>query len=86
MAKELHETIDWTVLHGDAPRTCQCHCGAEYRSHHKVHKVDGHWRGIAELPCPKCGRHDNVFSASSDPREPETYTIGPEDIGEIKLP
>ena len=55
---------DWSILHEYPPMYCVCRCRAEYRSHTQIDMEKR--RTVSELPCPSCGNHDNLWSASSD--------------------
>jgi hypothetical protein len=66
-------TIDWTPSDQYPENTCECACGAIYRSHTKAVMIDGSFRLVARRACPGCGRTvGNVWMARSDP---ETMTI-----------
>jgi hypothetical protein len=58
--------MDWSWFK-DQPitSTCQCSCGAEFRSHTKFNMTMR--RGIPLSPCPGCGKHDGLRGTRSDP-------------------
>lgn len=59
--------IDWSQFGDNVTTTCYCRCGGIYRSHAKTVKHHGSWKGCSQLPCPKCGKHDDLFRVSQDP-------------------
>ena len=70
--------IDWTPLLQYPPAENFCRCGVVYVSHAKIDMAIR--RTVTRLPCPGCGRDDNLFRSSSPP---ESVTIRPREVGEI---
>jgi hypothetical protein len=65
--------VDWTAFDQYPESTCECACGATYRSHTRAVMVNGSFRIVARRACPGCGETvGNVRAARSDP---ETMTI-----------
>jgi len=64
--------IDWSVFDTHPEMTCDCRCGAVFRSHAKVVTIPA-VRLVTRRPCPNCRKHGDVRRASSDP---EKFTIG----------
>ncbi len=57
----------WKTLDGVVPEdTCECICGAVYRSHAKFAMLDTGPCIYPRKPCPACGKHE-LRKASSDP-------------------
>ena len=72
-------TIDWSALDRYTEDTCECHCGATYRSHAKYSMADN---GIvSRRPCPNCGSDRNLRKVSHGS---EVFTIGADDIDKGK--
>jgi hypothetical protein len=71
---EAAAEIDWKVFDPYPENTLYCRCGSVYRSHSKfvIRPAPGL---LARKSCPKCGKHDDLRRASSDP---EAMTIGHE--------
>ncbi len=62
--------IDWSVFDAMPESTCECRCGATFRSHVKFVTIEP--RGLqSRMPCPACGGHA-MRRATTDP---ETETI-----------
>lgn len=66
--------VDWAPFDPYPENTCECHCGATYRSHTKAVMVAGTgFRIVSRRACPGCGETvGNLRAARSDP---ETMTI-----------
>jgi hypothetical protein len=61
------QPIDWSQQDKFSEMTNECRCGATFRSHSKLVRIDdGAWRLITRKPCPVCGSVDNVRSSRSD--------------------
>lgn len=62
-------TIDWDKRHVN---TCYCKCGAVFRSK-SVTTYSDKLIMKSQVPCPSCGKDDNLRGISHDP---EKFTIG----------
>ena len=70
--------IDWSIFDKYSESTCECGCGAIYRSHAKIAPdTDGMLRMHSRKPCPSCGKLvGHLQRVSSDP---EVMTLGKKD-------
>ncbi len=59
--------IDWSEFDGIPEHSLGCCCGTSFRGHAKV-IYEGEHRGVySRVPCPACGRSDQIKRISSDP-------------------
>ncbi len=59
----MKRPTDWAGFDSFPENTCECTCGAVFRSHSRY----SHSRGlISRIPCPTCGKDDALRKASSD--------------------
>lgn len=62
--------IDWSPFDALPESTCECRCGAVWRSHAKTVVAPlPSWTGscvVARKSCPGCGRDDDLRSAQPD--------------------
>lgn len=68
--------IDWSVFDQHPENTCECGCGAFFRSHTKtVRNPENTGFLIASRrPCPGCGKTEGHLRAVRG--DPETFVIG----------
>lgn len=68
--------IDWSVFDQFPENTCECACGAVFRSHTKtVRNPENTGFLIASRnPCPGCGKTEGHLCAVRS--DPETFVIG----------
>ena len=64
--------IDWSVFDQYPESTCDCRCGARFRSHAKVVRDKENLVTVTRKPCPDCNENDNCNRVRSDP---ERYVI-----------
>jgi len=57
-------TDEWAIFDQYPENTCECMCGAVYRSHSRYTMARGL---ISRKPCPACGKDNGVRRSSSDP-------------------
>lgn len=69
---EIQDTIDWTPFTWE-PDEIYCRCDTIFRSHGKVHLVEGHLQLVSKDPCPNCGSHTSAHRMSG---APHTQTLG----------
>jgi hypothetical protein len=74
MSADPGERIKWEAHNQYPENTCECRCGAIFRSHSRYSSTRGL---ISRKPCPACGKDDGLRAARSDPEE---MTITKKDI------
>ena len=61
------QKINWDIVDKFPEDTVTCKCGAVFRSHARMVKVDGKLVTYLRKSCPKCGKNDSPRSVKSDP-------------------
>lgn len=58
---------DWSKI---SSASCFCRCGREFRAKAQIDMERR--RSVSEIPCPGCGKTDDLWKVSGDP---ETFEV-----------